>query len=151
MTHAGKNWRIEFMRAHPRLFDVMADESDLSFGYPDCGDGWRDVLERLCVRIEVVLQEGETVKCVRIQQKFGLVRIDWDGEVSEETRARIEEAVSLAEARSSCTCELRGAEGMKYHASKKVMVRCEAHAEGRPVTATRGIGRLHLVRVVEPP
>jgi hypothetical protein len=145
------DWRLDLMMSHPRLFHVMADEPHLSFGYPLCEQGWRDILERLCGSIEAALRDGETFEFVRIKQKFGLVRIDWDGEVSCETRARIEEAVSLAEARSSCTCELCGAEGAKYYASKKVMVRCEAHAEGRPVMAARGNERLHLVRVVEPP
>jgi hypothetical protein len=84
----------------------------------------------MCVRIDRALQDGETFEFVRIKQKFGLVRIGWEGDVSDETRARIEEAVALAEARSSCTCEICGAEGAKYHAAKVIMVRCETHAEG---------------------
>jgi hypothetical protein len=97
MMAAAQNWRLDFMRAHPRVFEIMADEPELSFDYPNCEEGWRDVLERLCSRIEAALREGETFEFIRIQQKFGLVRIGWDAEVSDETRARIEEAVSLAE------------------------------------------------------
>ncbi|WP_409192017.1 hypothetical protein [Bradyrhizobium sp. RDM4] len=32
-----------------------------------------------------------------------------------------------------------------------MMVRCEAHAEGRPLIEARANHRLHLVRVVQPP
>jgi hypothetical protein len=142
------NWRLDFMREHARLFNLIVDEPERSVGYPNCQEGWRDVLERLCARIEAALREGETFEFVRIQQKFGPVRIAWDGEVSLETRARIEAAVSLAEARSGCICELCGAEGAKYHAAKVITVRCQAHA-GRPVTATRGSERLHLVRMMD--
>jgi hypothetical protein len=151
MTHALQAWRIDLMRAHPRLFEIMTDEPHLSFGYPNVQEGWRDTMERLCVRIENALLDGETFEFVRIVPKFGLLRVGWEGEVSEETRARIEEAVALGEARSSCTCELCGAEGEKYLESKRVMVRCEAHAEGRPLMEARANKRLHLVRLAEPP
>jgi hypothetical protein len=32
MTRALQTWRIDLMRAHPRLFEVMSDEPHLSFG-----------------------------------------------------------------------------------------------------------------------
>ena len=145
------NWRLDFTREHARLFNLIVDEPERSVGNLNCQAGWRDVLERLCARIEAALREGETFEFVRIQRKFGPVRIAWRSEVSVETRARIEAAVSLAEARSGCTCELCGAEGAKYHAAKVIMVRCKAHAAGRPVTATRGSERLHLVRMMDSP
>jgi hypothetical protein len=70
------------MQAHERLFDLIADEPQRSFGYPLCDAGWRDTLERLCGRIETALQENDTFKFVRIKQKFGVVRVDWDDEIS---------------------------------------------------------------------
>ncbi|WP_027515657.1 hypothetical protein [Bradyrhizobium sp. WSM1417] len=143
------NLGYDLLQRHPRLFPQ--DEPKLSFGHLDVREGWCDLVERLCVRIEMALQDGETFRFVGMLQKFGLLRIDWAGEVSASTRARIEEAEALAEARSSCTCEVCGAEGEKYHESKNVMVRCEAHAEGRPLIEARANNRLHLVRVVQPP
>jgi len=150
MAQIPQNWRIEFMRAHPRLFDFMQDEPKDTFGYPLCSEGWQDVLERLCGRIEEALRESESFEFVRIKQKFGILRVDWEGEISDETRACIEEALALARARSSRTCELCGAEGAKYHASDNVMVRCARHAEGRPILETGANERLHIVRVVAP-
>jgi hypothetical protein len=150
MTQIPQDWRIEFMGAHPRLFDFMQDEPKDTFGYPLCSEGWRDVLERLCGRIEEALLDNETFGFVRIKQKFGILRVGWEGRVSEETRARIEEALALAQARSSCTCERCGAEGAKHHAYDNLLVRCEKHAEGRPMLATGANDRLHIVRVVGP-
>lgn len=60
MAPTPNNWRVEFMLAHPRLFDFMQDEPKDSFGYPLCNEGWRDVLERLCGRIEESLRDNET-------------------------------------------------------------------------------------------
>lgn len=144
------NWPIKFMLANPRLFDFMQDEPKDTFGYPLCQEGWQDVLERLCARIEEALRKSETFEFVRIKQKYGILSIGWEGKVPHDTRARIEEALALAAARSSCTCEVCGAEGNKYHASENVMVRCKRHAEGRPILATRANQRLHIVRVVAP-
>ncbi len=71
MTQIAQDWRIEIVQAHPRLFDFMQDEPKDTFGYPLCSEGWRDVLERLCGRIEEALRENETFEFVRIKQKFG--------------------------------------------------------------------------------
>jgi hypothetical protein len=108
------DWRIDLIRAHPRLFEIMPDEPERSFGYPLCEAGWRDILERLCIRIENALRANETFEFVRIKQKLGVLRVDWDGEVSEETKVPIGEAVNLAVARSACSCEICGAEGRLY-------------------------------------
>jgi len=104
------SWRIDFMQAHARLFEVMADKPERSFGYPLCGAGWRDVLEQLCTRIETALGQNETFKFVRIGQKLGLLRIRWEGEISDDTKARIREAIHLAAVRSRRTCEICGLE-----------------------------------------
>lgn len=130
------------MQAHPRLFEIMQDEPERSFGYPLCPEGWHDMLERRG-RIEKALRDNETFEFVRIKQKFGILRVGWEGAVSEETRARIEEALALAEARSSCTCEFCGTKGDKYHASENVMLGCARHAEGRQIMATRANECLH--------
>jgi hypothetical protein len=132
MTRTVHGWRIEFMRAHPRLFEIMADEPDRSFGSPLCEEGWRDVLQRPCSRIEAALRDGETFEFVRIKQKLGILRVDWDGEVSDETRTRIYEAVNLAVARSACVCETCGAEGRRYVSHGWLATACAEHAVGDP-------------------
>lgn len=145
MTAAG-NWRIEFMRAHPRLFEVMQEEPKLSFGYPLCRKGWRDVLERMCGRIEDALQENETFEFVRIKQKLGALRVGCYFEGSNDTEAKIVHAIELAEARSACTCESCGAEGRRYVSHGWLTTACAAHAKGTLVPEAPGWGNVHLLR-----
>ena len=66
---------------------------------------------RLCTRIENALQYNETFRFVHIKQKWGVALFRWDGQVSDETRLRIDEAINLAVERAACTCEICGAEG----------------------------------------
>jgi hypothetical protein len=146
MAQILNGWRIDFMRAHPRLFEV-SDEPERSFGYPLCEAGWRDILERLCVRIESTLQDGEAFEFARIKQKFGIARFDWYGGVSDETATRILEAVNLAVARSACTCEICGAEGRLYRNRGWLATRCAEHAAGDPAPPTRpGFENVHSLR-----
>ncbi|MBB5053936.1 hypothetical protein HNQ36_003936 [Afipia massiliensis] len=146
MAQIVNDWRLDFMRAHPRLFDVMPGEPEHSFGYPLCNEGWREVLENLCIRIEAVLQQGETFAFVRIKQKMGILRVDWDGGISDETEIRVVEAVDLATARSACTCEICGIEGTLYSNREWLATRCSRHATGDPVPRRPGFENVHLLR-----
>jgi hypothetical protein len=141
-----KNWQTDLMRAHVRLFERVQDEPHLSFGYPQCGEGWHDTLERLCGRIESALQGGETFRFVRIKQKFGLLRSDWNGDVSDGTAAKILEAVSLATARSSCTCETCGSAGSLHSNHGWLATRCADHAAGNPVPLKAGFENVRAYR-----
>jgi hypothetical protein len=138
MTLITQNWRLELMTAHPRLFEIMPGEPHLSFGYPNCEEGWREILETLCARIETAMQENESFQFVRIKQKFGLLRADYDYEGPEETEAAIGHAIDLAVARSACTCEICGAEGRLYSNRGWLGTRCGEHAAGDPVSPRYG-------------
>ena len=134
------NWRLDLMLSHPRLFEIMSDEPHLSFGYPNCEEGWREILETLCTRIETALQEDETFQFVRIKQKFGILRIDHDYAGPAETEAAIGHAVDLGVSRSTCTCEICGAEGRLYSNRGWLGTRCGEHATGDPVPPKYGLG-----------
>jgi hypothetical protein len=141
-----KDWRVVFMQAHERLFDLMSDEPQRSFGYPLCDAGWRDILERLCIRIQTALQENDTFKFVRIKQKFGVLRADWDGDISNDTRAKILEAIDLAVARSACTCEICGVEGRRYNNRGWLATTCAEHAVGDPEPVRPGFEIIRKLR-----
>jgi hypothetical protein len=141
------DWRLDLMLWHPRLFITMAEEPHLSFGYPLCERGWQDILVRLCVRIEAALRDGETFEFVRIKQKLGILRVDWDAEASEDTEATIGHAGDLAVARSACTCELCGREGRLYKSVGVLEARCAEHAAGDPVPSRYGLGFENLRRL----
>jgi hypothetical protein len=147
MTHV-RDWRIELIEAHPGLFHPPAGHPENAFGYPWCEQGWRDLLERLFVRIEAALRQGETIHFSQIKEKFAGLRVYWRGDVSPETTALIQEAIALAEARSACTCEECGEEGQIHRHGGIYMTRCTAHARGAAVQGRQGFEYIRIVRPV---
>jgi hypothetical protein len=151
MTHVVKDWRIELIEAHPNLLHPPEASPEAADGYPSCGDRWRDLIERACARIEAALAAGGgTFRALQIKQKFAGLRFYWRGEVSPDTKARINEAIALAEARSACTCEACGEEGQLYRHGGIYMTRCAAHAKGQFVPAEPGRENVHIVRRATP-
>jgi hypothetical protein len=139
MVSVVQNWRIEFMEAHPSLFGVASQ------GYPACGDGWRDLLERACVRIEAALAEGDRFAAEDIKSKYGTLRFYWGGRLSDAAKAQVEEAIELAEARSGCTCETCGALGRLHDRGGWLETACPEHARGEPVPVAAGRENLRIV------
>lgn len=74
MTHTMQNWRIDLINAHPRLFHPSAG-AHTAQGYPDCADGWTDLLERACNRIEIALKDGGPFKVFQIKEEYGTPRL----------------------------------------------------------------------------
>jgi hypothetical protein len=134
------DWGRDLMLRHRRLFTMVADAPFRSLGYPYCGRGWQDILVRLCRRIESALGEGETFEFVRIKQKLGILRVDWEAEASEGTEDKIGHAVNLAIARSACTCEICGGEGRLHNNKGWLETRCTEDAAGEPVAPRFGVG-----------
>jgi hypothetical protein len=148
MTGAGTDWRTELIKAHSGLFHPRAGAAETARGFPDCGDGWRDLLECACARIESALREDDSFRVVRIKDKYGALHFYWRGNVSPETEANIVHAIALAEARSLCTCGECGEEGRLYCAVGVLLTRCAVHAKGRPVKVTPSRDNIHIVRRV---
>jgi hypothetical protein len=141
MTGAGTDWRTELIKAH-------SSAPETARGFPDCGDGWRVLLECACARIESALCEDDSFRVVRIKDKYGALRFYWRGNVSPETEANIVHAIALAEARSLCTCGECGEEGRLYCEVGVLLTRCAVHAKGRPVEVTPSRDNIHIVRRV---
>jgi hypothetical protein len=143
------NWRVELIEAYSDLFQPPADFPGAAQGSPECDAGWRDLLDRLCVRIRTALgADACPFKFSQIKEKCGTLRVYWDGALSPEADAQVEEAIALAEARSAVTCEICGEEG-RLRGGAWLTTRCAAHAEGRPaVEARAGFENVHLVRYV---
>jgi hypothetical protein len=141
-----RDWRIELIEAHPGLFHPPKGHPEKAAGYAWCERGWRDLLERMCVRIEAALGEGETIRFSQIKEKFAGLRVYWRGDVSPETAAKINLAIALAEARSVCTCEECGEVGQLYRHVGRYQTLCEAHAKGTSVPAEPGGENVHIVR-----
>jgi hypothetical protein len=150
MTDA-KDWRDDLIEAHPTLFRPPGGDPAAAQGYPACEDGWRDLLERVCMRIEAVLVEsGGSCRVLQIKEKLGTLRFYWSGEMSDDAKLRVEEAIALANARSACTCETCGVEGRLYDRGGWLATACAEHAEGEPVPVSPGFENLHLVYAFGP-
>lgn len=147
MSGSVGNWRVELIEAHRDLFAPPCDTSLAAHGAPECGPGWQDLLDRLCARIRAAVQaDGGPFKFSQIKEKYGTLRVYWDGALSPEADALVEEAIALAEARSAVTCEVCGEEG-RLRGGGWMTTRCEAHAEGRPAVEPRaGFENVHIVR-----
>jgi hypothetical protein len=136
MAGVVRNWREDLIQAFPDLFHPVGDPPAAQ-GTPDCGAGWRDLLERACVRIRAAVQaDGGSFQFTQIKEKYGTLRAYWHGALSPETDALVEEAIDLAEARSGVTCEICGEEGRLYGPGW-LTTRCAQHAEGRPPVEAR--------------
>jgi len=140
MMSVMQNWQNDLIANHPRLF------GDASQGYAECGEGWWDLLERACVRIEAAIGPHDTFETEQIKQKYGTLRWYYAGRLSEAARGAVEEAIDLAEARSACTCETCGAEGRIYDRGGWLTTACTPHARGEPVPIKGGFENLRVVR-----
>src|ERR1700693_4397923 len=101
MVDSVQDWRGKLMQAHPPLFRVPLGRPGPAQGYPNCEEGWRDLLERCCVRIETALAEGGAVRVLQIKEKFGALRFYWSGDLPDAPKAKVDEAIALAAARSA--------------------------------------------------
>jgi hypothetical protein len=140
------DWRTDLIRTHPKLFHAPAGVPQAAKGYPACGNGWRDLVYRACAKIDTAVAGDESFRVLLIKEKLATLRFFWRGNLSTEAEAKIVEAVTLAEARSACTCSQCGEEGRLYRAGGLLMTRCSLHAKGQPAELTAGLENVHIVR-----
>jgi hypothetical protein len=146
MTGMVRDWRSELVESYPDLFHPLPDHPGVAQASPECGEGWRDLLERACARIRKAVQADRgSFKATQIKEKYGTLRFYWEGALSPEADAKVEEAIDLAEACSAGTCELCGEEG-RLSGPGWLTTRCAAHADGRrPVEIKPGLENVHIV------
>jgi hypothetical protein len=146
MADRDRDWRADLVTAYPDLFRLIGDPPAAQ-GWPWIGDGWRELLQRACVRIQAAVQaDGGSFKFSQIKEKYGTARLYWDGGLSPEAAVRVEEAIDLAEARSATTCEVCGDPGRLYGGGW-LTTRCARHADGgTPVEVRAGFENIHVIR-----
>ena len=142
MVDSVQDWRVKLMQAHPRLFG----RPDAAQGYPTCEEGWRDLLERCCTRIEASVVEDDAFRVLQMKEKFGALRFYWSGHLPEAAKAEVDETIALATARSACTCEICGAEGRLYNRDGWLATACPEHAKGELEPVRPGFENIHVVR-----
>lgn len=149
MAGVVRDWRDELVDRHPALFRRDNDNPKYGpLGRPSVGDGWQDLIERACAKIQTVVDAAPeaSVRIDTIKQKFGGLRLYWSGHhVPDEINHAIEEAVALAEARSVCSCETCGAPGRLFKNKGWLATACDLHAVGDPVPVRAGWDNLLVV------
>ena len=124
-----KGLEEKLAKRFPTWFIVNGDvrHTLMPFGF-QCGDGWFDILWRLCVDLEPLVAElekeaGERFEVVQVKQKLGTLRFY----VSHHTDP-IDKRITEAQKESSRTCEACGQPGKQRETGGGVRARCDEHA-----------------------
>ncbi len=101
------------LEALPTIYPRVVSGDPMSWGF-EHGDGWCELIETLCARLDTLLQEepGALIKVKQVKVKFGGLRFYYDLHgASDELADNIRQAVDLAEAASGHICERCGRPG----------------------------------------
>lgn len=114
----------------PQLFQntkLSMQESCMYFGC-DIGDGWYDIMYRLCQRIMTIPDLPENIAFDQVKEKFGLIRI-----YTNFANKLVDREISIAEVESSKTCECCGTtENVSCTNSGWIKVLCaDCHKTGK--------------------
>jgi hypothetical protein len=145
-TSTNEDWREQLVHRHPELF---GDPAGGMSALPECGDGWADLVNRAVERISQASAAGRSpVRIVQIKEKYGTLRVYTETIEDAATAAAVKEAISLAKARSACTCELCGAEGRLRERGGVFATACDEHAKGKAVEVRPGWENVHITRAL---
>lgn len=94
---------------YPLIFadkDLPMTQTAMCWGF-DCGDGWFDIINDLCKKIQARCEEvGVEVRATQVKEKYGTLRFYIYGGDDE-----IYTYIDEAEEKSSTTCEICGMPG----------------------------------------
>jgi len=124
------------LRANYPLIFVVERVADLDdFGIPalqrpfahrgfECGDGWYDLIDVLCLQLQAATKNGAPQLVVtQVKEKFGRLRFYTCGQNDEQ-----EGMIGLAEAISARLCEVCGNRG-RIVEDRWLRTRCPEHAQ----------------------
>ncbi len=124
-----KELEEKLARRWPSWFGLAGDPrlTLMPFGFQH-GDGWFNILWRLCAYLELLVTEleretGEHFAVVQVKEKLGALRFY----VSHHTDA-IDDRIAEAQLESSRTCEVCGQPGRQREAGGWVRAVCDDHA-----------------------
>jgi hypothetical protein len=112
----------DFYEKYPSLF---SHDNKISL---ECGNGWYALLDGLCFTIsqhQSKLDEANRIKLKQIKEKFGGLRVYYDGGDN-----YIAGAVDMAEKMSYYTCEVCGNQG-EPNTTGWISTLCEWHREDK--------------------
>jgi hypothetical protein len=140
-------WQEALVDHFPQLFGKRFSQRSIEPRSFAIGKGWRGTVETLVQRLCHVVG-ARRVEIVRVSQGRGRLRVDtWTGDnIDSDLQMEMDYVIALAEARSLCTCEQCGREGLLHQSGSLLLTRCTEHAVGNPAPVRPGMERVHLVR-----
>jgi hypothetical protein len=142
--HVKKELENRLAERWPSWFDMTGDvrRTLMSFGFM-CGDGWFDLIWRLCERLEPLVatleqQTSEKFEVVEVKNKFSGLRFYTSHSHGSRTLPAIEairKCIEEAQAESFDICETCGKPGQPraYSGYMPIHTLCDEHAQGKPV------------------
>jgi hypothetical protein len=136
-----EEWRAEIVSTYSRIFHRPKS-------LPECGEGWRWLIEDACKEIEDALrpEEGDTINLVKIIERGGVLNIFWEGTLSARARVEVERAIEWANMKSAHTCEVCGDLGRLYTSNGWLLTACTGHGRGKRVSWKRRVPFIRIVR-----
>lgn len=119
---------------YPKLFQNRhkpMTETAMCWGF-ECGDGWFDLIDKLCESIQNYIDNNPNTKCPQVvvdqvKEKFGGLRFYYTG-----GNDKIHGMVWFAESMSYRICETCGSPG-KPRRSGWIRTLCDKHSENKEV------------------
>jgi hypothetical protein len=130
----------QLVERYPKIFNVGAVDSRLPFPMfgIECDDGWYDLLDALCFRIQWYLdhnadEDTEQVTVAQIKEKLGTLRFYENG-----GDLYIAAYIQMAQEMSARICEVCGNRG-RLRTGGWIKTLCDTHAEGREELSARSL------------
>lgn len=92
----------------------------------ECGDGWYDLLDRLCAKLDAIAKEDgleDDLRAVQVKEKFGGLRFYTNG-----GNDKIDAVIAEAQNESEHTCEICGKPG-EQNRTGWISIRCSEHSD----------------------
>jgi hypothetical protein len=124
-----KELEEKLVKRFPTWFNGDGDvrHTLMSFGF-QCGDGWFNILWRLCANLEPLATEleketGKRFEVLQVKEKFGTLRFYVNHHSDP-----MDERIAEAQEESSHTCEVCGQPGTRRETGGWVQTVCAEHA-----------------------
>lgn len=126
LSHMSPDLDQRLSERYPAIFaDRTNAAARMSLGF-SCGNGWFNLIDRLCFRIQSDVDQGDRPQPIasQVKEKLGALRICWQN-----ADVVVRELTQLVGDLSLVTCEVCGAPGECLRSPKRAVVtRCVAHA-----------------------
>lgn len=104
----------------------------MCFGF-ECGDGWYDIIYKLCQDITTVLErDAQQIEVLQVKEKYATLRFNIDAGTDE-----IGNLIDEAEEKSAITCEICGKEGSLHKRGYWLKTLCPDCAVGEEYEAAK--------------